>query len=80
MTAEELQANADGAEDWNAVADLWDTLSGIVQRDGWVSHENYEGACEVFARFRKMGLEHFEGEEREDFERHTRWVAEKDLP
>ncbi|KAK8243411.1 kinase-like domain-containing protein [Phyllosticta capitalensis] len=80
MTAEEMQANADGAEDWNAVADLWDTLSGIVQRDGWVSHENYEGACEVFALFKKIGLEHFEGEQREDFERITRWVAEKDLP
>jgi len=69
-----MQAHVREGEGWNAAADFWDSLQGLVHRDGWTSNENYEQAFELFAQLREQGLRNLGGEEREQFEKSTRWA------
>lgn len=65
---EELQSHYQDGEGWNEQAVFWESLDGIVHRDGWTSHENYDQAFEIFAKLRKQGLELLDGTERDVFE------------
>ncbi|KKY20022.1 putative phosphotransferase enzyme family protein [Phaeomoniella chlamydospora] len=75
FTPEELQTHYDESEGWNEKADFWDSLSGFVSKDGWVAHENYEQASDMFSQMRDEGLKSLQGKERDEFEISTRWAA-----
>ncbi|KAI9663120.1 MAG: Phosphotransferase enzyme [Bathelium mastoideum] len=75
FTDEELETHRREGEGWNENADFWDSLQGIVHRDGWTSNENYERAIEIFAQLREQGLQNLSGEEQSEFEKNTRWAA-----
>ncbi|CAD6448374.1 ea77e627-0550-48d3-b66d-8400f355dfdf [Sclerotinia trifoliorum] len=77
FTEEELEAHCRDGEDWNGREDFWDSLAGLVSRDGWTSHETYDQALEIFAELREAGLKNFTGKERADFEAQTRWAERK---
>jgi hypothetical protein len=77
FTEEDIQNHMRDGEGWNEQADFWDGLEGFVARDGWTSTERYEEALELFAELRDDGLKQFTGQEREDFEKQTRWAKEK---
>lgn len=78
LTDAQLEAHAREAEEWNETADFWDSLEGLVHRDGWTSNENYEQVFELFAQLREQGLANLSGEERIAFEKQTRWASRKD--
>lgn len=67
---------ADG-EGWTGYADFWDSLQVFVHRDGGTSNENYEQALGIFAKLSERRLKSLTGEEREAFEKNTRWAVRK---
>lgn len=77
FTEEQLQAHYKDGERWNERADFWDSISGLISRDGWTANETYDQALELFADLRVEGLKNLEGKERDDFEAQTRWAEKK---
>ncbi|KAK0109425.1 Phosphotransferase enzyme [Cadophora gregata] len=77
FTEEELEAHYKDGEGWNERADFWDSIAGLVGRDGWTSNETYEQALEMFAELRAEGLKNLTGKDRVDFEAQTKWAARK---
>ncbi|KAH7381813.1 kinase-like domain-containing protein [Cadophora sp. MPI-SDFR-AT-0126] len=80
FTEEELQSHYRDGEGWNERADFWDSLAGLVNRDGWTSNATYDQALEMFAELREEGLKNLTGKERVDFEAQTRWAERKADP
>jgi hypothetical protein len=78
FTQDELLGHSTDAENWNAVQDFFDSIEGLVQRDGWTSNEAYDDALKYFSELRQRGLDQMNGEERASFERQTRWVEDED--
>jgi|SRR5271170_6224182 len=76
FTAEEVQHHAEDSRGWNDVQDFWDSISSLVARDGWTSLDNYAQARLFFTELRDNGLKTLEGEERDAFERETRWAQQ----
>ncbi|KAI2606604.1 kinase-like domain-containing protein [Hypoxylon sp. NC1633] len=73
FTKQEIEAHHRESDGWNENADFWASVSSLVQRDGWTSNENYERAVALFAQLREEGLQHLDGEDRDEFERETQW-------
>ncbi|KAF2220378.1 phosphotransferase enzyme family protein [Elsinoe ampelina] len=48
FSAAELEQHYASAKEWNAEADFWDGLDGLVMKDGWTSNEDYEDALAFF--------------------------------
>jgi hypothetical protein len=67
-------------EGWNEEADFWDSIEGLVSRDGWTSNKSYKEALEMFSKLREEGLKQMTGEEREHFEKRTRWATKSPRP
>ncbi|TGJ79034.1 hypothetical protein E0Z10_g9732 [Xylaria hypoxylon] len=74
FTKGEIETHFRETDGWNENADFWASISSLVQRDGWTSHETYGDAVKLFAQLRAAGLRQLEGEERAKFERETRWA------
>ncbi|KAI0104819.1 kinase-like domain-containing protein [Nemania sp. FL0031] len=74
FTKEEIETHFRETDGWNENADFWASVSSLVQRDGWTSHETYDEAVELFAQLRAEGLRQLKGEERAKFEKETRWA------
>ena len=74
FTEAELQQKLEDGETFNMKEDFWDDLDGVVLREGWDTHENYEDAFEFFRVIREEGLRDLEGEEKEAFDESTKWV------
>lgn len=75
FTKEELQSHAKDGEGWNEVQDYWDSVSGLVSRDGWTAHSTYAEALECLSELRRNALKILTGKERESFEVQTRWAV-----
>ncbi|KAH0841198.1 phosphotransferase enzyme family protein [Fonsecaea pedrosoi] len=75
FTEDELEAHHRDGDGWNEQAEFWDSLQGLVHRDGWTSNETYDQALKMFAQLRDQGLQHLTGEERREFEQQTRWAS-----
>ncbi|KAJ5226519.1 hypothetical protein N7468_007744 [Penicillium chermesinum] len=65
FTEEELRSHMVDAEGWNEVQDFFDSIDGLVKRDGWTHHETFEAASNFFADLRKLGLKRMKGKERD---------------
>ncbi|PYI05424.1 phosphotransferase family protein [Aspergillus sclerotiicarbonarius CBS 121057] len=74
FTDEELRVHAEEGDGWNDVQDFWDSVSGIIARDGWTSTHLYDDAVAMFTELREIGLKEMVGKEREEFRRQTQWV------
>jgi hypothetical protein len=74
FTQAELHTHSVDADGWNEVQDFFDSIEGLVKRDGWTSPETFDAAFGFFSELRKRGLEHLKGDERDIFERQTRWA------
>ncbi|KAL5343894.1 kinase-like domain-containing protein [Aspergillus crustosus] len=74
FTEEELRLHSTEGEGWNEVQDFWKSIDSLVKKDGWTSNETYNDARKFFGELREAGLENLVGEEREDFERQTKWA------
>jgi hypothetical protein len=65
------------AEGWNEVQDFFDSVEGLVKRDGWTHHDTFDAALALFSDLRETGLRQMGGKEREDFEKETHRVENK---
>ncbi len=74
FTKEELQSHAKDGEGWNKAQDFWDSVAGLVNRDGWTAHSTYAEASKYFSEIRQIALGNMTGKERESFEVQTRWA------
>ncbi|KAJ5587245.1 uncharacterized protein N7459_003010, partial [Penicillium hispanicum] len=77
FTNDELNSHSVDAEGWNEVQDFFDSIEGLVKRDGWTHNETFDAAFEFFSNLRKLGLRHMKDEEREKFEKQTRWAQSR---
>ncbi len=77
FTEEELKAHYRDGKGWNKRADFWDSLAGLVSRDGWTSNKTFDQALEMFAELREEGLKNLTRKEPADFEAQTRWGERK---
>ena len=75
FTKEELDAHREDGEGWNEIADFWDEVSELANRDGWTPSDLYDQAREVFAARRAEGLARLDGKAREDWDEETKWAA-----
>lgn len=71
----ELRNHSQDTEGWNDVQDFFDHIDPLVKRDGWTHIETYDEARAIFAKLREVGLSDMKGDERESFERETRWAS-----
>ncbi|GIJ89511.1 phosphotransferase enzyme [Aspergillus pseudoviridinutans] len=46
---EELKGHAADAEGWNEVQDFFDSIEGLVKRDGWTHPETFDAAFDFFS-------------------------------
>ncbi|KAI9836106.1 MAG: hypothetical protein M1819_001722 [Sarea resinae] len=72
---EELRSHSNDAEGWNEVQDFWESIAGLVTRDGWTPSDRYSDAVALFAELRENGLKAMKGKERESFEKETHWAS-----
>ncbi|KAI9675676.1 MAG: Phosphotransferase enzyme [Caeruleum heppii] len=79
FTEEELLAHSKDGEGWNEVQDFWDSVAGIVTRDGWTPNDEYDTAVALFSELRETGLQNLTGKDKEKFREQTRW-AEGSVP
>lgn len=77
FTQDELNSHLVDSEGWNEVHDFFDSIEGLVKRDGWTHHETFDAALEFFSNLRKLGLKDMKDEEREKFEKQTRWAKSR---
>ena len=50
FSPEEIQKHYEDGEGWNEIQDFWDSLSEIMGRDGWTSHETYDKAKSIYSQ------------------------------
>lgn len=72
FTKEELQSHAKDGEGWNEVQDFWDSVAGLVNRDGWTANSIYAEASKYFSELRQNALGDMTDKERESFIVHLR--------
>ncbi|KAI1165846.1 hypothetical protein F5B18DRAFT_132163 [Nemania serpens] len=56
FTKGEIETHFRETDGWNENADFWASISSLVQRDGWTSHQTYDDAVKLFAQLRAEGL------------------------
>ncbi|KAF9894411.1 Phosphotransferase enzyme [Aspergillus nanangensis] len=76
FTEEELKSHAADADGWNEVQDFFDSIDGLVKRDGWTHPETFDAAFNFFSHLRKLGLKGMKGEERDVFDKQTSWAKD----
>ncbi|KAL2006085.1 hypothetical protein VTN00DRAFT_9739 [Thermoascus crustaceus] len=74
FSEDDLKIHLHDAERSHEVQDFFDSIDGLVKRDGWTHNETYDEALDFFSRLRKVGLREMKGKEREKFERVTPWA------
>lgn len=77
FTDDELKSHSVDAEGWNEVQDFFDGIEDLVKRDGWTHPETFDAALEFFSDLRRRGLKRMKGEERDHFEKQTRWARNR---
>ena len=79
FTEEDISNHLKDGEGWNDAQDFWDSISGLVTREGYVTNERYEEARNLLAELRRDTLETMKGEERAIFEEQMRWAEVPDI-
>jgi pentatricopeptide repeat protein len=71
---DEVRQHQEEGAAFNESQDFWESVHEIVTDEGYTSTRNFEKAVEIFQKLRDAGLNNLQGEERNEFERQTRWV------
>ncbi|KAJ9227024.1 hypothetical protein DTO027B5_8130 [Paecilomyces variotii] len=58
FSPEEIRKHHEDGEGWNEVQDFWDTVSGIMGRDGWTSHATYDQAISIYSQIQAKAASH----------------------
>ncbi|KAL1982712.1 hypothetical protein VTN96DRAFT_963 [Rasamsonia emersonii] len=76
FTEEEIQEHQEESKSFNDNAYFWDSIREIVTNEGYTSNEDFPRAVEIFQRLRESGLKNLEGDDREEFDKQTRWIRD----
>ena len=60
-----MQSHLEQGEGWNEVQDFWNSVSGLLQKDGWTTSDRYDDAVALFAELRKIDWRDMVGKERD---------------
>ncbi|KAK9853464.1 hypothetical protein MYU51_006597 [Penicillium brevicompactum] len=77
FTQDELNSHSIDSEGWNEVEDFFQSIDGLVKRDGWTHQDTFEAAFNFFSELREQGLKHMRGEEQRALDRQTDWARKK---
>ncbi|KAJ5138425.1 uncharacterized protein N7515_003273 [Penicillium bovifimosum] len=78
FTQDELRSHSVDSEGWNEVQDFFDSIEGLVKRDGWTYPDTFDAALNFFSELRERGLRNMTEEEKRAFDRETRWARKGD--
>lgn len=73
---EEIRKHQEEGAAFNESQEFWESVGNIVSDEGYTATEDFGRAFELFRRLREEGLTGLHGEERERFEKHTRWAVD----
>ncbi|RJE24536.1 hypothetical protein PHISCL_03123 [Aspergillus sclerotialis] len=73
---DEVREHREEAAVFNETQDFWKSLSALVTDEGYTSVEDFESVVDIFKQLREAGLSELRGEERNEFERETRWLLD----
>lgn len=73
---EEIRKHQEEGAAFNESQEFWESMGKIVSDEGYTSTEYFGRAVELFRRLREEGLTALHGEERELFEKQTRWAVD----
>lgn len=76
FSPDEVREHQEEGAIFNDTQDFWESLSGIVTDDGYTSTKHFETVVEIFKRLRIVSLNELHGEEKNEFEKQTRWVLD----
>lgn len=76
FSAGEIRQHYEEAESFNKSQELWKDLRGILTDEGYTSKESFSKAVKILRDLRDVGLGDLKGEERRNFDKETRWVAD----
>lgn len=76
FSAEEIRQHDEEARSFNKSQELWKELQGVLTDEGYASNESFSKAVKILKDLREVGLGDLEGEERRNFDKETRWVAD----
>ncbi len=71
---EELRQHREESIAFSKNQEFWRSVADIVTDEGYTSAENLNEAINIFQRLREAGLNSLQDEEREEFEKQTRWI------
>ncbi|KAI2739974.1 hypothetical protein DTO013E5_10189 [Penicillium roqueforti] len=77
FTQDELHSHSADAEGWNEVQDFFNSIEGLVKRDGWTYPDTFDSAFNFFSELRERGLKNMTGEEKRAFDRQTSWARKQ---
>ncbi|KAH7402342.1 kinase-like domain-containing protein [Phaeosphaeria sp. MPI-PUGE-AT-0046c] len=78
FSAEEIRRHDEDADSFNKSQEFWKELQGALTDEGYASKESFSKAVKILKDLREVGLDDMKGEERRNFDKETRWVADLD--
>lgn len=76
FTEKEIQDHHEESKSFNENTDFWDSIREIVTNEGYTSNEDFPRAVEIFQKLRESCLKNLEGDERQEFDKQTRWIRD----
>ncbi|OJJ96810.1 hypothetical protein ASPACDRAFT_54196 [Aspergillus aculeatus ATCC 16872] len=64
FTQGKLHSHSVDAEGWNEVQKFFDSIEGLVKRDGWTSPDTFDAAFDFASELRERGLRHMKGQQK----------------
>lgn len=71
---EEIRQHQEESIAFSKNQEFWRSVGNTVTDEGYTSTENLKEAIDIFRRLREAGLNSLHDEEREEFEKQTRWI------
>ncbi|RII14889.1 hypothetical protein CUC08_Gglean003811 [Alternaria sp. MG1] len=78
FSSEKIRQHDEEVDSFNKSQELWKELQGVLTDEGYTSKESYSKAVNILKDLLEIGLGNLKGEERRDFDKETRWVADLD--
>ena len=78
FSEEEIRQHNEEAESFNKNQGFWKELQGVLTDEGYTSNESFSKAVDTLKDLRELGLCGLKGEERHNFDKEMRWVADLD--
>jgi hypothetical protein len=76
FSEEEIQRHQQDAENFKMSQDFWNRLSPILTNEGYTPNDTFPQAVKTLMTLREAGLKNMAGNERNEFDQHTKWILD----